>query len=110
MGQLREGQGNECREKCRRPIRIFRRLWNGAERPDVDCQLSFTGQFLKQVISVKNESPNTIRVKLECGFFHEHQLIAADMGYALGSSGFTEILTQSNVSADRTQCRIVEAQ
>jgi hypothetical protein len=64
---------------------------------------------------VKNETTNAVKlVKIECGFFHKGQLIAASSGYlenlAPGSSGFTEILAQSNVSADRAQCRIVEAQ
>ena len=78
-------------------------------------RLSFTGQYLKQVVSVKNDTTNVIRVvKIECGFFHEGQLIAADSGYlehlAPSSSGFMEILAQSSVSADRAQCRIVEAE
>jgi hypothetical protein len=114
----REGQCNERSQECRL-FGLFLVFAAGSAMAQNGLtltvgKLTFTGQYLKQVVSVKNETTNAIRLmKIECGFFHEGQLIAANSGYlenlAPGSSGFTEILTQSSVSADRAQCRIVEA-
>src|SRR5262249_4789559 len=77
-------------------------------------QLSFTGSFIKQAVSVKNNSSGAFRlITVECGFFKQDQLIAATKGgvqnLAAGATGFTEILASANVSADRSQCRIAEA-
>ena len=75
-------------------------------------QLSFSGSYIKQVASVKNESGKLVRtIKVECGFFRQDQLIATGFAFienvAPASSGFTDILVHSSTgSADRSQCRI----
>jgi hypothetical protein len=76
--------------------------------------LSFSEHYLTQVVSVKNGTPMAIStVWIECGFFHDGQLIAAGEGYlenlAPGSSGFTKVLAHSDVSADRSQCQMVKS-
>jgi hypothetical protein len=75
-------------------------------------RLSFSGRYSKQVVSVKNGTANGIQdIRIECGFFNGVQLIAASQSYlenlAPGSTGFAEVLANTDMAADRAQCRIV---
>jgi hypothetical protein len=76
-------------------------------------QLSFSGTYIHQVVSVKNGSIKSFRsIKIECGFFRQDQLIATGYSFvdnlAPNSAGFTEVLASNNAAADRAQCRIAE--
>jgi hypothetical protein len=76
-------------------------------------RLSYSGHYLTQVVMVKNAGVTAYgRIKIECGFFRGTDLVAADDGYieklAVGSTGSDNVLTMSDVAADRAQCRIVE--
>jgi hypothetical protein len=75
--------------------------------------LSFTGAYIKQVVSVKNDSSVTYpNILVECGFFRSGQAIAVASAYIqnvpAGGTGFHELLAQSSVQADSSQCRIVK--
>ena len=76
--------------------------------------LSHSGSYLKQVFSVKNTSAHTYSwIKIECGFFSDGRLIAADSGIlenlVAGGAGFGQVLARHQSSADRADCRISEA-
>jgi hypothetical protein len=78
-------------------------------------QLSSSGTFAKQVVSVKNETARAFQfIKIECGFFSQGRLIAADFGLiqnlSSGGTGFTQVLASASANADTSQCRISEAQ
>jgi hypothetical protein len=76
-------------------------------------RLSFSESQIHQVVSVKNESGNTVSsIKIECGFFWENQLVAAGHAYienvVSGSAGFADVTARSDTGSDRSQCRISE--
>jgi hypothetical protein len=80
----------------------------------VTGQLSFSGQYIRQVVSVKNESANLVQsIRVECGFFRQDKLIATAYAFvenvAPGSAGFTDVLARSDAGSDRAQCRVAEA-
>ena len=66
----------------------------------VTGKLSYSGHFIRQVVSVKNESANPVRsIKVECGFFSQGKLIATGFTFvenvAPGSTGFKDVLAVS---------------
>jgi hypothetical protein len=75
-------------------------------------RLTYSGTYIHQNISVKNETSNVVRdVKVECGFFKNGELIAASSAYVeniiTNTSGFVTVLERTDVSPDRAECRIV---
>jgi hypothetical protein len=68
-------------------------------------------QGVEQHFSVKNETPRVIAsVMVTCGFFNNGQLIASERtlveNIAGNATGFGKVFAFSNISPDRTQCRI----
>jgi hypothetical protein len=68
-------------------------------------------QGIEQHFSVKNETPSVVAsVIVTCGFFNNGQLIASERtlieNIAGNATGFGKIFAFSNISPDRTQCRL----
>jgi hypothetical protein len=77
-------------------------------------QLSSSGSFAKRVVSVKNETGRAFQsIKIECGFFSQGRLMAADFGLiqnlSPGATGFTTVLAATTSNPDTSQCRISDA-
>jgi hypothetical protein len=74
-------------------------------------RLTHSGSYIQQVVSVKNDTVNLVRIaRIECGFFRGDQLIATGTTHvqnlAPASTGLSEALARSDVAADRAQCRV----
>jgi hypothetical protein len=77
-------------------------------------RLAYSGSYIHQNVSVKNETSNLVRlVEVECGFFHTDELIATASALieniAPNGKGFKTILEGSDISPDRAECRIVSS-
>ena len=73
--------------------------------------LKFDGNYIEQVFAVSNSSSRTYNlIIVECGFFAQGKLIAADFrtigNLAEGATGFARMLVRSSSAADRAQCRV----
>jgi len=74
-------------------------------------RLTYSGSYIQQVVSVKNDTVNLVRIaRIECGFFRGDQLIATGTTHvqnlAPASTELSEALARSDVAADRAQCRV----
>ena len=78
-------------------------------------RLSYSGIYVQQNVSVKNDNSFLIRlVQIECGFLSKGELIATDHTYleniAPNTTGFRTVVAMSGIDPDRAECRIVSAQ
>jgi hypothetical protein len=104
------------RMKMRRNLLAFTTVvcWaHGATAAEIDIaygQLRIELPYSTQVIAVKNNSPSLIkRLRVECGFFKNGQLMAAHDNFtdnlASGQTGYVEIFVMVS-PVDSTKCRI----
>src|SRR5262249_28224086 len=66
----------------------------------VTGQLSFSGRYVTQAVSVKNTSANTVQIiKIDCEFFRQDQLIATGSAYISNvvslSAGSTDVIART---------------
>jgi hypothetical protein len=75
-------------------------------------RFSYSSGYLRQTVSVRNDTPETAGARIECGFLSNGELIATDSTYILkiapSATGYDTVMTSSDIGADRVECRIAE--